>query len=101
MNWKRGAIRTWIFLSIVWIAYMAWTFFRGCSRFPDSFSLICATGKISPDGIPYAGLFSQFHLSDWLQWIGLALGAPLSLGALMTGTWWVLSGFRHRPPKSD
>jgi hypothetical protein len=96
MNWQRGFFRAWVLVSLCWVGYIGWNFMSACFYFSGSSSILqplCETG-IYKDGVPTAGLLSEFTFHDWLRLFRRLIAPPIVLFLIGAVTFWMARGFK-------
>ena len=82
---RRGVIRLWLILSILWIGFIVWRSDLACS-------FKAAMGFTAP--------WCQFPLIEpqdyYLALTFRILGAPLLVGIAIIAVFWIIEGFKRR-----
>ena len=89
MNVRRGLIRAWVLLSIIWLA--AWAFYIWDSR------LVATEDKFVAYHTDLGQGWTEpmdFVLANYLELVGIGLGPPASILAFGAAIGWEVRGFR-------
>jgi hypothetical protein len=82
---RKGALRLWLVLSVLWMGFIAWRSDLACS-------FKAAIGVTAP--------WCQFPLvdpQDYYSALALRiLGAPLVAGIFIVAAFWIVAGFKNR-----
>jgi hypothetical protein len=78
MNWRKGLVRLWIAVSLLWIIFFS------IHRLSDSINLPTFAEP------PQQG-------QDTTQFVALVIGPPVAMLVFGFGIWWIVDGFRDEP----
>jgi hypothetical protein len=73
MNWKKGLVRLWIAVSLLWA--------------------ICTSIYLYSVNLPAVAEPQQQQGQDTIQLAAMIIGPPIAFLALGFGVWWVIAGF--------
>jgi hypothetical protein len=86
MNWKRGLLRLWIAVSLLWLIHPTYVLINQLR------DLAATEGST----IPYpADYWPQSRADAFLQFVATAIGPPISLLVLGLAATWIIAGFRQ------
>lgn len=81
MNWRRGFLRLWIVLGLLWTAFVVFNRYEVTAAIPD----------------PPPGFRIDGGLQDWKFWASWVIAPIAGVGAIGWLLLWVGSGFRRTP----